>query len=56
MYFVLNGKVLAQPEDVNDVKGRVTSDYQDVLEKRWVETLKAKYPVEIYQDVLKQVK
>ncbi len=56
VYFVLDGKVLSQPEDVNDVKGRVTSDYQDVLEKRWVANLKAKYPVEIYQDVLKQVK
>ena len=56
VYFVLDGKVLDQPEDLNDVKGRVTSDYQDVLEKRWLNEIKAKYPVEINNDVLKQVK
>lgn len=56
VYFVLDGKVISKPEDVNDVKGRVTSDYQDVLEKRWLNELKAKYPVEINNDVLKQVK
>ncbi len=56
VYFVLDGKVLSQPEELNDVKGRVTSDYQDVLEKRWLNELKAKYPVEINNDVLKLVK
>lgn len=53
---VLNGGIITEPETVNDVKGQVTSDYQDVLEKKWVEELKAKYPVVLNKKVLKQVK
>ena len=52
----MSGKVLDQPEEVNDVKGLVTSDYQDVLEKRWDAYLKKTYKVEINKDVLHQVK
>ena len=33
----------------------VLSDYQDQLEKEWVESLRRKYPVEINEDVLKTV-
>jgi len=53
---VLEGHLLNAPEELNDVRGAVTSDYQDVLEKRWVEELKAKYPAKVNQKVLKQVK
>lgn len=56
LFFILDGTVAAQPEEVNDVKGQVTSDYQDVLEKRWDEYLKKTYKVDIDKDVLKQVK
>lgn len=56
LFFTLSGKVLDQPEEVNDVKGLVTSDYQDVLEKRWDAYLKKAYKVEINKDVLRQVK
>lgn len=56
--FVLpgQGEVYNQPRDVADVKGQVTSDYQDVLEQKWEKELHAKYPVEIDKKVLKQVK
>ncbi len=50
------GEVYSQPRDVADVKGQVTSDYQDVLENQWEKGLKAKYKVEINKAVLKQVK
>lgn len=52
----LEGGLIYAPECAADVRGQVTSDYQDVLEKRWVELLKTKYPVEINKGVLKQVK
>ena len=56
--FVLpgQGEVYNQPRDVADVKGQVTSDYQDVLEQRWEKELHAKYPVVIDKKVLKLVK
>ena len=46
----------ATTEEVADVKGQVTSDYQDLLEKNWIQELHKKYPVEINKKVLKQLK
>lgn len=37
------------------MKGQVTADYQNYLEKIWVQNLNKKYPVEINKDVLKTV-
>lgn len=53
---VLTGGLINQPEELADVRGQVTSDYQDVLEKKWVDQLKKKYPVYIDKKVLKKVK
>lgn len=53
---VLEGGLIMNPENIADVKGQVTSDYQDILEKEWVESLKAKYPVVVNKKVLKQLK
>ncbi len=53
---ILDGRVLTAPEEVDDVKGQVTSDYQEALEEEWIATLRNKYPVEIDRKVLKSVK
>lgn len=55
-FMILEGGLINQPEEMNDVRGAVTSDYQDVLEQRWKEELEAKYPAKINKKVLKQVK
>ena len=44
------------PEDYNDVRGLVTADYQEFLEKEWIKTLRGKYPVSVDQNILKTVK
>lgn len=50
------GKLLKKkPESYEDVRGLVTADYQEMLEKQWVAILRKKYPVEVYQDVLETV-
>lgn len=49
------GKVLNAPSDYRDVRGQVTTDYQDQLEKQWVATLRKKYSVVVDKDVLKTV-
>lgn len=54
--FVVNGKFITAPEDYTDVKGLVVSDYQDWLEKEWLASLRAKYPVTVNQDVLKTIR
>lgn len=51
----VSGKLLKKPEVYTDVRGQVTADYQNYLEKVWVENLNKKYPVEINEDVLKTV-
>ena len=56
-YSFVTGKILATgPETYTDVRGVVTADYQDYLEKEWITALRKKYPVEIDENVLKTVK
>ena len=40
------GKMLKKPESYEDMRSTVTTQYQDELEKIWIEELKKKYPVE----------
>lgn len=50
------GKILKKgPEEYQDVKGLVTADYQDLLEKKWVAELRKKYTVTVNKDVLETV-
>ena len=56
VYCALTGKIINQPEEMNDVRGLVSSDYQDVLEKQWLEDLHKRFKVEINKKVLNQVK
>ena len=56
IYEKLLGRVIAQPEEMSDVKGLVSSDYQDALEQQWMDGLHKRYKVNINQKVLKQLK
>lgn len=38
-FMVLQGGIINQPEEMSDVRGAVTSDYQDELERLWKEEL-----------------
>lgn len=49
------GKLLKRPEEYTDVKGLVTADYQEALEKEWVATLRKTYAVEVRKEVLRTV-
>lgn len=49
------GKMLTVPEELDDVRSQVVTDYQNELDKAWVEALRNKYPVEINQEVLATV-
>ena len=39
-----------------DERGKVTSDYQDFLEKEWIKQLREKYPVVVDQEVFEELK
>ncbi len=45
----------AGQKSYKDAKGLVIADYQNLLQKRWVESLRKKYPVHINQKVLKKL-
>ena len=49
------GKKIKAPQDYTDVRGQVTADYQDELEKAWVETLRQRYKVSVNKEVLATV-
>lgn len=53
-YVFVEGKVIKGAEVYTDDRNRVTSDYQEYLDQKWIERLKAKYPVVIYREVLNQ--
>ncbi len=56
-YVFVTGKMLKKiPESYTDVRGLVTADYQEFLEKEWIKALRQKYPVTVDKDVLKTVK
>ena len=49
------GKIIKSPQDYTDVRGLVTADLQDELEKLWVADLRRKYAVTVNEEVLKTV-
>ena len=53
---IVVGKMLKKPEAYTDVRGAITADYQNYLEKAWIETLRNKYVVEINQEVLNSLR
>lgn len=56
VFFILDQRLVSAPEEMADVKGAVTSDYQQMLEQNWTTELRRKYPVVRYPKVLKKVK
>ena len=50
------GKVIKAPQEYTDERGKVTTDYQDYLEKKWVAVLREKYPVVVNQEVFEALK
>ena len=53
---VTNKLLKPEPKSYMDSKGMVTADYQNYLEKEWITSLKAKYPVIIDKAVFATVK
>ena len=50
------GHMIDAPEEVADVRGRVTEEFNQANERQWVSELRKKYPVKVNDKVLKKVK
>lgn len=56
-YLVVIDDIIApQPKKLAEIRGTVISDYQNYLEKTWIQELKATYKVEINENTLDRVK
>lgn len=44
-----------EPKLLTEAKGYIVSDYQEYLEKNWIEELRAKYPIVVNEDVLRSL-
>lgn len=53
--FMLKKRILTVPEEMQDVKGLVTSDYQNMFQEQWENELRKKYNVKVNRKVLKSV-
>ena len=56
-YYAIKVSELLKPinKEFSESKGTVTSDYQNFLEKSWMEELLKKYPITIYTEVLYKI-
>ncbi|MDR0971906.1 MAG: peptidylprolyl isomerase [Bacteroidales bacterium] len=55
-YIVVIHKVLSPTnKTLDEAKGIVISDYQEYLEKLWIENLRSKYPYKVNEEVLKSI-
>jgi peptidyl-prolyl cis-trans isomerase SurA len=55
-FAIVLDKVAPCPKTFEEARGLYIADYQIVLENKWIEELKAKYPVKIDDKVLKTIK
>jgi peptidyl-prolyl cis-trans isomerase SurA len=55
--FVYTYEILKpMPKSLDEARGLVTSDYQNYLEKAWIQQLRDKYPVVVNEEILQTLK
>ncbi len=54
-YITITQMLPPVPKPLDEVRGYVVADYQDMLEKSWIDMLKQKYPVKVHEEVLQQL-
>lgn len=55
-WFGYKGRVIDSPEEAADVRGAVANDYQQELERAWVDSLRKKYKVKINKKALDRLR
>ena len=54
-YYGVEGKKLKKPQSWKDVKSLVVNDYQETLEKIWVESLRNTYTFSVDKEIAKTI-
>ena len=55
-FVFIKGKIAPEPKELSKVRGLMTADYQNHLEKEWIIELRKKYEITINKDVLNSIK
>jgi peptidyl-prolyl cis-trans isomerase SurA len=53
VFVVVKEKLASQPKLLSEVRGAATAEYQNYLEKEWLDVLKKKYPVSVNESIFK---
>jgi len=53
---LINEIIPSQPKELQEIRGVVIADYQNVLEEKWIKDLRAKYNITINEQVLETIK
>ena len=56
VYFIIEGRIVETPENLDDVRSMVVGDYQELLESQWVNSLKNKHTVEVNKKELARIR
>ena len=56
MAVVIHNTLEPGTKQLNEVRGLVTADYQNHLEKEWIKELRNKYPIKVSYELLSQIK
>ncbi len=54
-FVIATEKLPPMEKELHETRGQVTSDYQDYLEKNWIEELRMKYPVVVNKELLSEI-
>ncbi len=52
---IVHAVVAPEPKLFNEIRGAMTADYQNYLEKAWISELRAKYPVVVNRDIFNSI-
>jgi peptidyl-prolyl cis-trans isomerase SurA len=52
----IHSLILPENKTLNEARGIITADYQNFLEKIWIQYLRQKYPVNLKKEVFSQIK
>jgi peptidyl-prolyl cis-trans isomerase SurA len=55
VFIVVYNVVAPEPKSIKEAKGLITADYQNFLEKEWIDQLRKKYPYEVNKDVFESL-
>ncbi len=55
VFVVVHGPVAPEPKTIKEAKGLITADYQNFLEKEWIDQLRKKYAYEVNKDVFESL-